>query len=171
MRISAGEKALWNTDVKVFWQGKAWVDKHVMKDLAVRFVRHKQEVHGDNVWVILCCDNLSAHLDADVREIFGQGKVFLCFFPPNMTNFIQPIDAGLGRSVRIKIGHHLDDCTAPCMHLFRHKKAKNRNRFITGTTSEDETVEWCIEQLSSLLAYTKNMLDAAIQTSFMSGLW
>ena len=36
---------------------------------------------------------------------------YYCFyFPPNMTNFIQPIDAGLGRTVlvRIKIRHCLD---------------------------------------------------------------
>ena len=38
MRISAGEKALWDDNVKV------WVDKHVMKDLAIRFVDHKKKV-------------------------------------------------------------------------------------------------------------------------------
>ena len=48
------------------------------------------------------------HFDEEVKQIFGNDKVFLCFFPPNMTNFIQPIDAGLGRSVRIKIGYFLD---------------------------------------------------------------
>ena len=49
------------------------------------------------------------HLDDEVREIFGTGKVFLCYFPPNMTNFIQLIDAGLGRSVRTRIRHYLDE--------------------------------------------------------------
>ena len=54
------------------------------------------------------CDNLNAHLDEEVKQIFGDGKVLLFYFPPNMTNFIQPIDAGLGRSVRIEIGNSLD---------------------------------------------------------------
>ena len=84
-------------NVDVFWQNKACVDKVVMKDLAVKFVNHKNEVHGVDKWVILFCDNLSAHLDEEVRNIFGDAKVFLCYFPPNMTNFIQPIDAGMGR--------------------------------------------------------------------------
>ena len=60
--------------------------------------------------MILFCDNLkSTHLDGEVRETFGTDKVFLCFFSPNMTNFIQPIDAGLGRSVRTRVGHYLDE--------------------------------------------------------------
>ena len=49
-------------DVDVFWQKKAWVDKFVMRDLATRFVEKKNAKHGEDVWVLLFCDNLSAHL-------------------------------------------------------------------------------------------------------------
>jgi hypothetical protein len=87
LRINQGEKALWNPIVNMLWQGKAWVDNAVMRKLAHSFVIHKNAAHGEK-WVILFCDNLRAHLDEEVREIFGTGKVFLCFFPPNMTNFI-----------------------------------------------------------------------------------
>ena len=112
-----GERELWHEDVRVFWQEKAWVDKYVMRDLAVRFVDFKIQKHGVEKWVILFCDNLSAHLDEEVKSIFGNGKVFLCYFPPNMTNMVQPIDAGLGRSVRIKIGHALDEWLMEEEHL------------------------------------------------------
>ena len=44
-----------------------------------------------------------------MSEKIGDKKVFLCYFPPGMTNFIQPIDAGLGRSVRISVGNFLDE--------------------------------------------------------------
>ena len=80
-----------------------------MRQLAHCFVAHKQEVHGEDVWVLLFCDNLKAHLDQEVKQIFGQGKVLLCYLPPNMTNFIQPIDAGLGRSVHCAVARELDD--------------------------------------------------------------
>lgn len=43
------------------------------------------------------------------RSFFGDAKVFLCFFPPNMTDIIQSIDAGLGRSLRCAIGRLLDE--------------------------------------------------------------
>mmetsp|Transcript_15361 Transcript_15361/g.28931 ORF Transcript_15361/g.28931 Transcript_15361/m.28931 type:complete len:660 (+) Transcript_15361:59-2038(+) len=108
-RVSNIEKELWNDDVKVSWQPNAWVDTMVMKDIAHHFVAEKINKHGLDVWVILFCDNLSAHLNADVKDIFARGKVFLCYFPPNMTHFIQPIDAGLGRSVRVAIGNFLDE--------------------------------------------------------------
>jgi hypothetical protein len=108
-RIPAAEKDLWDKDIKMFWQQKAWVDSAVMRQLAHLFVAHKKEVHGEDVWVLLFCDNLKAHLDQEVKQIFGDGKVLLCYLPPNMTNFIQPIDAGLGRSVRCAVARELDD--------------------------------------------------------------
>ena len=57
VRISAGEKAMCSGNINLFWQEKAWVDKHVMRELARKFVAHKNEAHGENVWVILFCDN------------------------------------------------------------------------------------------------------------------
>ena len=107
-RIRDAEKALWDERVSVYWQKNAWVDNAVMEELARRFVRRKIEKHGKEVWVIAFCDNLKAHVSENVRKIFGEGHVFLCFFPPNMTHLVQPIDAGIGRSLRIAVGHALD---------------------------------------------------------------
>ena len=72
------------------------------------FVRREIEKHGKDVWMIAFCDNLKAHVSDEVRAIFGRGRVFLCFFPPNMTHMVQPIDAAIGRSLRINIGRGLD---------------------------------------------------------------
>ena len=105
----AAKKGLYDNNVDMFWQKKAWVDKEVMMKIATKFVDRKNEKHGEDVWVLLFCDNLGAHVHDDVRRIFGDNKVFLCYFPPGMTNFIQPIDAGLGRSVRISVGNFLDE--------------------------------------------------------------
>jgi hypothetical protein len=107
-RIRAAETELCDQDVKFFWQANAWADISVMLDLAEKFVTHKIEVHGGDTWVILFCDNLRAHVDDDVKRMFGDAKVFLCYFPPNMTNVLQPIDAGIGQSLRAFIGYQLD---------------------------------------------------------------
>ena len=103
--ISQAEKNLYDNDIGVLLLAKEGI---VMRDLATRFVEKKNAKHGEDVWVLLFCDNLSAHLDEEVKRTFGNAKVLLFYFPPNMTNFIQPIDAGLGRTVRISIGHFLD---------------------------------------------------------------
>ena len=79
-----------------------------MENLAHNFVRRKIEMHGEDTWVIAFCDNLKAHVNEQVRDIFGKGHVFLCFFPPNMTHIVQPIDAAIEQSLRIAIGHVLD---------------------------------------------------------------
>ena len=51
-RVKAGEKNLWNPDVKIFWQRKAWVNNDVMRELARRFVEHKNTGNGADEWVI-----------------------------------------------------------------------------------------------------------------------
>ena len=68
-----------------------------MRNLAKIFVMEKNRVHGEDFWALMFCDNLSAHLDQDVKTIFGIGKVwfFSFYFPPspNMKHLIQLIDA------------------------------------------------------------------------------
>ena len=72
-RIMKAEKEQWDERVDVFWQRNAWVDAVVMRKLARKFVDFKVRVHGESTWVLLFCDNLSAHLDEEVKEIFGSG--------------------------------------------------------------------------------------------------
>eukprot|EP00957_Ditylum_brightwellii_P114158 8703076-Ditylum_brightwellii.AAC.1 len=79
-----------------------------MKDIARKFIRHKIDFHEEGIWVILFCNNLVACIDDSVRQIFEDAQVFLCYFPPDMTNFIQLIDAGLRWSVCISIENFLD---------------------------------------------------------------
>ena len=38
-----------------------------MRNLVERFIKEKNRVRGEDVWVILFCDNLSAHLDLEVK--------------------------------------------------------------------------------------------------------
>ena len=78
-----------------------------MQQLALKFVREKQEKHGDD-WVGGFCDNLSEHLLPEVKEIFGNGHVLLIYFPPNMTEMVQSIDAGYGWLLRSAIGREID---------------------------------------------------------------
>ena len=76
--IQAAEKESWYKDVGVFWQNKKWVDSVVMRDLARKFFAHKNELHGEGVWIIVFCDNLSEHLDPEVKQIFVRNKVVFC---------------------------------------------------------------------------------------------
>ena len=107
-RIRKEETNQYHKSVEMFWQKNAWVDGSLMIELAHKFVREKIKRHGDE-WICLFADNLSAHLLPEVKEIFGSNQVLLIFFPPCMTEMVQPIDAGYGRSLRCAIGRELDD--------------------------------------------------------------
>jgi len=107
-RVHVAEKEMWDDRVSVEWQQNAWVDNNMMERLAHGFLWRKIEKHGEEAWAIAFCDNLKAHVNEQVQDIFGKGRVFLCFSPPNMTNIVQPIDAAIGQSLWIAIGHALD---------------------------------------------------------------
>ena len=106
-RRKAIEKLAWDTRVPMHFQKNAWVDTETMVDMAKAFVQHVRNKH-DGLWVLLYCDNLSAHVSEIVKATFAAGKVFLCYFPPNCTESVQPIDAAYGRSMRCQIGNILD---------------------------------------------------------------
>ena len=89
-----------------------------MIKLAEKFVREKIERHGDD-WVSLYCDNLAAHLGPDVKRILGDNRVLIVYFLPSMTEMVQPIDAGYGRSLRMAIGRELDSWLMDATNLLK----------------------------------------------------
>ena len=97
------EKEEWCEGIDVFWQANAWVDSAVMREIVKAFARKKKWRHGGS-WVVFFCDNLKANLDEEVKHIFGEGNVFVRYFPLSMTEVIQLIDAGYGQSLRCAIG-------------------------------------------------------------------
>ena len=168
-RISRTEKNAWNENVEVFWQKKAWVDKYVMREIAKAFVRKKKMRHGD-LWVLLFCDNLKAHLDDEVKQIFGEGQVLLCFFPPAMTEVIQPIDAGYGRSLRSAIGRYLDEWLMGATNMERwESNISAMERRVLMTHLVDRAQKWllnndrnklrvgCFERTGLLLTWQQNI--------------
>jgi DDE superfamily endonuclease len=83
------------------------MDTKAMGHSAQRFCDHIQERWGGKK-VLLFCDNLSAHVAQETRQIYAGGNVFLYFLPPSVTESLQAIDAGYGRSMRCAIGRLLD---------------------------------------------------------------
>ena len=75
-----------------------------MIDIARKFTEYKKEKHRDDA-VLLFTD---AHCHKPVLDIFAQANIFVWFVVPGCTDLIQPIDTGIGRSIRIYVGHALD---------------------------------------------------------------
>ena len=60
-----------------FFQNNEWVDSVMMRDIARKFFAHKNEVHGEGVWLIIFCDNLSAHLDPEAKNLWYQQSLLV----------------------------------------------------------------------------------------------
>lgn len=104
-RFSKLEQAAW--EVNMYFQKNAWMDTEVMGHSAQRFCDHVKQRWGSKK-VLLFCDNLSAHVAEPTKQIYASGNVFLYFLPPSVTESLQAIDAGYGRSMRCAIGRLLD---------------------------------------------------------------
>jgi hypothetical protein len=106
--ISHVKRAGWNPLVTpVLFQKCAWVDRPTMLIIAKNFCIKKRERHGNRP-VMLFADNLDAHCwEEDLNE-FARANVLVVFVVPGCTDAIQPIDAGIGQSIRIYIGQELD---------------------------------------------------------------
>jgi len=107
VRLSRAEREAWNKNINMYFQKSAWMDRVVMAESAKRFCEHVARKHNGKK-VLLMCDNLDAHICDDVKRIFGEGNVFLFCLPPSVTEAMQAIDAGYGRSLRAAIGRLLD---------------------------------------------------------------
>ena len=90
------------------WQNKSWVDREVILEIARTFEEFKREKH-ENDDVLLFADNLDAHCHLSILEMFAQANIFVWFVVPGCTDLIQAIDAGIGSSIRIYVGHSLFD--------------------------------------------------------------
>jgi len=94
----------------MFFQPNAWMDSKVMLESATRFNDHIRQRWGECTKVLLTCDNLSAHVNPDVKAAFAKdGVTLLRCFPAQCTQFIQPLDAAFGRSLRCSVGRKLDE--------------------------------------------------------------
>ena len=173
-RIKAEEKARYDNTVDMYWQKNAWVDTKVMLELASKFVREKKRRHGDD-WVVLYADNLSAHLAPQVKTIFGDNKVLIVYFPPGMTEIVQPIDAGYGRSLRAAIGRELDSWLMNAENLLRWEgKMTAMERMILVThlvaraqkymlsPNQDSSRVSCFERTGCLITATMSEKDNLI---------
>jgi hypothetical protein len=103
-RFSKLEQAAW--EVNMYFQKNAWMDTEVMGHSAKRFCDHVKQRWGSKK-VLLFCDNLSAHVAEPTKQIYASGNVFLYLLPPSITESLQAIDAGYGRSMRCAIGRLL----------------------------------------------------------------
>jgi hypothetical protein len=113
-RISRAEKDAYADGVQVLFQPKAWLDRPT----ALKWVQSAWDtlvaadeaagVLRDGDKYLLLQDNLDAQLQPDYIAALKERRTVSRWLLANHTDFVQPVDAGLGRQVKIYIGEEMD---------------------------------------------------------------
>jgi hypothetical protein len=114
------------------------MDQAVMAESAKLFNTHIKNKWGDDATALLICNNLDAHVAAETKAICAEGKAtFMYALPPTVTEAIQPIDAGFGRSVRCAIGPKLDEwlLTEENLEKWEHGMTAGESRILISNIS------------------------------------
>ena len=126
--------------------------------------------------MLLICDNLDAHCHGPVLDVFHEANVFVLFVVKNCTDCIQPIDAGIGRCMRVCVGHALDSWLAVDKNLELWENglpAPDRRVWMTHLLEESMTQILslrrermrigCLERTGCLLRLHKHKDDGLVQ--------
>ena len=89
----------------MFWQKKAWADRSFsvewFEKVWAPFVKaNYTNTNGKIEENVLFLDNLSCQIWSGFRDLLKTVGTCPIYFPPNMTDMLQPIDAGPGRSLK-----------------------------------------------------------------------
>ena len=95
------KKASTQSGVAYTWQKKAWCDGEVLIWWArTVFIPHKMALHGAE-WVVLIMDSAGrTHHNAEFIKMCGDSQVLVWFGEPDMTDKWQPVDAGIGKTLK-----------------------------------------------------------------------
>ena len=106
-RISAQEKAAWDPRVHVEFQPSAWVDSNMVKTYVAKVLKPFLDANGIGE-ALLFMDNLAAQQTEDARATYADNCIVPFFFPPNVTDLVQPVDHHLAQQLKQKMADLLD---------------------------------------------------------------
>jgi hypothetical protein len=84
-----------------YWNKKGWMQRSIFNHFLQRFneqMRHAQRN------IILLLDNASSH---NAETIQNLSNIYVHFLPPNTTSCLQPIDQGIGYSLKVNFPYEL----------------------------------------------------------------
>ena len=111
-RISPVEKDAYHKNVDVFFQENAWADQKFCMEWAQRSYRKslmRGRRHLPQERLILLMDNLHAQTTDAFKEFLSERcNTLAWYFPANNMDEVQPVDAGVGRMLKVEVGRQLD---------------------------------------------------------------
>lgn len=93
------EKISYDTDVRIMFQKKAWMDD----ELCVEWAKEELDAMSLPQKSLWFADNLSGHCTDAFKSQMREHGALMHYFPANFTDILQPIDDGIGIYVKNRI--------------------------------------------------------------------
>ena len=109
-RISALERSQYPTNIRIFWQPKAWVDESVMEDITTAFELETAELRDRYGEVLLGMDNHGPHRTRHMLDRYWRSHIVPLFTPYGCTDCVSPCDKNVGQHIKESMGVLYEDC-------------------------------------------------------------
>ena len=93
-------KQVWNKDIDVYFQSKAWTDTQFCVDW---FNHTLKPLASKESYFTLFCDNLGRQISDRFKEAVSDIGGIIWYSLPNATDLWQPVDAEYAKTIKIKI--------------------------------------------------------------------
>lgn len=105
--VSTAEKAEYDQGVDVYFQSCAWMDSHLNKEwLSKTLIPAIGKTSKENV---IFADNVGFQQEKAFHEMCrNEINAIIYLLPENHTDKVQPIDAGFGKQMKVKIGEAME---------------------------------------------------------------
>ena len=104
--MSTEERDNYDKDIDVYFQQCAWVDSEINTKWAQ--ISLKNGLKGDPAEKILFADNVGFQQAQNFHEVCRDFNTVVYFLPENHTDKVQPIDAGYGKMMKMKIDEQME---------------------------------------------------------------
>jgi hypothetical protein len=124
------EKSMYDKGVDVYFQSSAWMDS----DLNMQWLSRTllPAVEDKTIEKVIFADNVDFQQEKQFHEACRKEmNAIVCLLPENHTDKVQPIDAGIGKLFKAKMGEALDSWLEDDDHLdLWHDKISAKERHI-----------------------------------------
>jgi hypothetical protein len=154
----------------------AWCNTVCMHDHIYPFlIREAQRLYrNEDKKIVFIFDNFSAHIDDDCLQLIQDAGYCLLIsnyikitgmdyllLPPNMTGLLQPIDVGIGRSVKSHIKDNFHNWALKNYRKKVSKKGENNQKWTFKNPTTSMIIDWSIAAVEHIktLDLTKSIIN------------
>jgi hypothetical protein len=129
----------------VIKNSKAWNNKLVMKKHIIGHIKKHLKKKISKTMLLL--DNCSCHVTPEVLQSMTKNKMNFLFLPPHTTIILQPVDVGIGKSIKSSVRDKYLQWITENFETLIYTNSKGNQRLRDPST--EEILCWILDSYSA----------------------